>query len=493
MGLRLRRLAQRLLSQARGDGAGLGRRAVALMSVGLAVVACSGADGQDAVSSEVIDAILTERLGGDTTTLSDRRNAFGLSARNLDNDGRRLFEVGDSFFTQNWVSAPASTEARDGLGPVFNALSCSSCHGQDGRARPPSGPDDPERGLLLRLSVPSDLPESLKDGALPDPVYGGQLQDRAILGVDAEGKILIRYEEIPGQYADGTPYTLLRPSYEIIDLAFGDLAADVQISPRIAPAVFGLGLIEAIPEADILALADPEDIDGDGISGRPNRVWDIRAGDWRLGRFGWKAEQPTVEQQAAGAFLHDIGITSSLFPNENCNPAQQACAAAPNGGTPEISDERLTKVAFYNRTLAVPAMRDIDDPQVREGAELFFAASCALCHRPSFTTGDHEIAALRDQRIHPYTDLLLHDMGEGLADDRPVFTASGSEWRTPPLWGIGLVEVVNGHTRFLHDGRARNLEEAILWHGGEAERSREAFRNMTAEEREALLRFLRSL
>ena len=325
------------------------------------------------------------------------------------------------------------------------------------------------------------------------PNYGGQLQDRSIISVRPEGRFLTTWREIPGSYADGEPYTLIVPEYHFDDLAFGPLHPDVMVSPRIAPAVFGVGLLEAIPEEDILALADTDDEDGDGISGRANMVWDVRNARTALGRFGWKANVPTVEQQVAGAFLGDIGVTSALFPDNNCPDVQRDCASAINGGTPELTDDRLFKTTFYNRTLAVPAMRDTEDPQVAQGAEMFLKANCNACHTPSHTTGQSDIPALSGQTIFPYTDLLLHDMGEGLADGRPDFLATGLEWRTPPLWGIGLVENVNNHTRFLHDGRARSIAEAILWHGGEGEASRQAFLNMSSEERAALLRFLDSL
>ena len=427
-------------------------------------------------------------LGGDTTRFSAGRNAFDLSAHNLTNEERRVFEIGDSFFEQNWVTAQASTAARDGLGPTFNAQSCSSCHADDGRARPPSGDDDPVRGLLLRLSVPGP------DGPQDVPAYGGQLQDRAILGVVPEGALRIRYDEIEGAYPDGTPFSLRRPTYSVANPAFGEPPDGLMTSPRIAPANIGMGLLEAIPESRILALADPEDADGDGISGRPNTVWDARADAPALGRFGWKAGQPTVELQTANAFLHDIGITSDILPAQNCPPAQTACQAAPDGGSPEISEDRLAKVTFYTSVLAVPAMRGADDPQVKRGARAFAAANCVACHVPRHETADdHPLRPARGQVIFPYTDLLLHDMGEGLADGRPDGLATGSEWRTPPLWGIGLVETVNGHTNFLHDGRARNLEEAILWHGGEAEKSRDAFMDMPKGERAALIEFLKSI
>ena len=432
--------------------------------------------------------VYDQRLGGDTTAFAEGKSAFELSARNLNTPLRRAFEVGDSFFEQNWVTAPASTTARDGLGPTLNALSCSSCHSHDGRGRPPENAEDPERGLLLRLSIPGS------DGPVNDPTYGDQLQDRSILGVPPEGRIVIEYREERHTYPDGTEYSLRSPVYSIEDPAFGPLHPEIMISPRIAPANIGMGLLEAIPEDVVLALEDPDDADNDGISGRANYVWDIRNAKLSLGRFGWKANQPTVEQQVAGAFLGDIGITSSLLPEQNCPEAQSACARAPNGGEPELTEDRLEKVTIYSQTLAVPAMRNTEDEEVKRGARLFVQSQCSACHTPRYETGDdHPLEPLRGQVIYPYTDLLLHDMGEGLADNRPDGLATGTEWRTPPLWGIGLVETVSGHTFFMHDGRARNLEEAILWHDGEARNSRDKFMGLTLEERNALIKFLGSL
>ncbi len=469
----------------------LGLGIVAMVAVGIAAVIDirQRAEAETRLRTE-IDALLVEALGGGTTAFTTNRNAFSLSARNLTNLERRAFEVGDSFFNQNWVTAPASTDARDGLGPTFNAQSCSSCHTLDGRAEPPKDNDDPERGLLFRLSIPGT---DATGAPLGDPNYGGQLQDRAILKAKPEGRFKTNWREIRGSYGDGETYTLIQPEYSFDELAYGELHPEIMASPRIAPVAFGVGLLEAIPESDILAMADPDDEDGDGISGRANMVWDASERRTRLGRFGWKANVPTVEQQVAGAFLGDIGITSTLFPDENCPEAQDDCAAALSGGEPEIPDFRLDRVTFYNRTLAVPAMRDVDESQVRQGAGLFLKAGCNACHTPRHTTGQTDIEALSNQVIFPYTDLLLHDMGDGLADGRPDFLANGREWRTPPLWGIGLVDNVNGHTRFLHDGRARNLAEAILWHGGEGTAAKEAFQNYSREEREALLRFLNSL
>lgn len=427
--------------------------------------------------------LLVTASGGEGSTGAADSNAFGDSARNLTNDERRVFEVGDSFFTQNWVTAPSSTEARDGLGPLLNAQSCSSCHLLDGRGTP----DGNEPGLLMRLSVPGE------GGDEPEPTYGGQLQDRSILGVPPEGAVRTIYTEEAGTYQDGSSYSLRRPVHEMSDLAYGPISVDVMTSPRLALPVFGAGLIEAIPEPDIVDSADPDDSDGDGISGRPNYVVDIETGATVLGRFGWKANVPTVAQQVAGAFLGDIGITSELMPVESCTATQKACLEAPNGGTPEITEDIFADVVFYSRTLAVPARRGLDDPGVVEGAGLFSQVGCASCHQPMQKTGDTDITALAGQVIYPFTDLLLHDMGPGLADGRPDGLASGSEWRTPPLWGLGLNGVVNGHEFYMHDGRARSIEEAILWHDGEAAGARDAFTRLSAEQRRKLLEFLGSL
>ena len=430
-------------------------------------------------------------LGGQASIHDATPNAFAQPAPGLDRDQELLFFVGNSFFNQNWVTAPASTRARDGLGPLFNARSCAGCHFRDGRGRPPRTEAEAGTGLLLRLSLP---PPAGGGGDLADPAYGGQIQDFGIQGVPAEARLVVEEDEVSGQLADGTRYTLRAPRYRLLDLGYGALPPEARFSPRVAPQLIGMGLLEAISEEQVLSRADPADADGDGISGRPNRVPDQASGATVLGRFGWKASQPTVLQQTAAAFLHDIGITTHVFPEQNCRPDQRACRAAPDGGDPEIADDDLMKVVLYASSLAVPAMRDPDDPEVVRGAGIFEAVGCAGCHARTSTTGTHPtIPALSNQTIHPYTDLLLHDLGEGLSDGRPDFEASGSEWRTPPLWGIGLFETVNRHTRYLHDGRARNLGEAILWHGGEAAAARDRYWELDAEDRAALLRFLRSL
>ncbi len=458
------------------------RRAGLLLAVcGLvasaAVAGCGDGSGESAADRA--------RSGGEGTVDDATGFAFALALDNLPASDRRAFAVGNSFFNRNWVRAPASAAGRDGLGPTFNAQSCSSCHLHDGRGRPPAGARDPERGLLLRLSV----------GDPPQPVrlYGSQLQDRAIAGVPAEGRVAISRTPRRGRYGDGTPFTLLAPRYSIADRAFGPLPKDVQISPRVAPGVFGVGLLEAVPERTIVGHADPADEDDDGISGRANRVADARSGGRALGRFGWKANVPTVEQQNAGALNGDIGITSPIFKEENCEPGQRSCAKAKDGGRPEIDAKKLERVTFYTRTLAVPARRDVGARATDAGERIFKQIGCDSCHLPELRTGDSDVGGLRDQLIRPYTDLLVHDMGPALADGRPDGLASGSEWRTAPLWGIGLVSVVNRHTRFMHDGRARNLAEAILWHGGEAHPARERFRKLPARERRQLVAFLESL
>ncbi|MCA9718104.1 MAG: c-type cytochrome [Myxococcales bacterium] len=468
-------------------------RPAALLVAALALASC-GDDADHDTETDTDGALAPEPgeelAGGDTTVFDETANAFSLSARNMSYERRQRFFVGNSFFNKNWVTAPSSTTARDGLGPVFNARSCSGCHFKDGRGRPPATPDEPMLSMLIRLSVPG---EDAHGGPAPHPAYGGQLGPDAIEGVPAEATARVSYHEQPGEFGDGAPYSLRVPEYSFEGWAFGD-PGELLTSPRVAPAMIGLGLLSAIPREDIEAGADPDDADGDGISGRVNVVWDARAGATALGRFGWKANQPDLRQQSAGAFLGDMGITSSLFQGEDCPSVQVECAAAPSGGAPEVEDQTLDDVVLYASTLAVPARRDWDDPEVLRGKALFGDAGCDACHTPRWETGAlPELPEAEHQTIRPYTDMLLHDMGPALADGRPDYLADGAEWRTPPLWGVGLVETVNGHTNFLHDGRARSLMEAILWHGGEGEAAREAVRAMPAADRDALIRFLESL
>ena len=432
-----------------------------------------------------------ELAGGGTTVFESGARAFTLAARNLDDAHETDFYVGNSFFNKNWVIAPSSTTARDGLGPTYNATSCSGCHLHDGRGRPPLDGDEPMLSMLIRLSIPG---VDEHGGPLAEPSYGGQLQPAAIPGVTPEGRPVVTWEERPGAYDDGEAYSLRVPSYAIEDLGFGPMDPAVLLSPRVAPQMIGLGLLEALDEDEIIARADPDDADGDGISGRANFPWDPIAGEHALGRFGWKANQVGLPQQDSGAFLGDIGITSSVHQGDDCPPPQVECAAAPGGGSPEISDELLEAVVVYSRLLAVPARRDVDDPEVLAGRERFYDFGCADCHVPRHVTGEvPDYPELSQQTIWPYTDLLLHDMGPELADGRPDYDADGQEWRTPPLWGIGLFDVVNDHALYLHDGRARGLAEAILWHGGEGKAARDGFASASAADRAALLRFLESM
>lgn len=435
--------------------------------------------------------------GGHASVAQTDHNAFSLPSANLTPVRRLDFSVGNSFFRAPWVIAPSTTTARDGLGPLFNTNACQNCHIKDGRGHPPAADAASAVSMLLRLSIPAGPGQEAqlqRHGVIAEPTYGGQLQDMAIPGHAPEGRIRLEWQTHRITLADGSEVELRQPKLQLRDLGYGPLHPQTQFSLRIAPPMIGLGLLEAIADADLLALADPDDSNGDGISGRANQVWDDARGQSVIGRFGWKAGQPTLNQQNAHAFAGDMGLTTSLLPADDCTAAQAACQQMPNGGSPEVSDNILASVLFYSRNLAVPQRRQVDAPQVLKGKALFHQAGCASCHTPKFITrADAAEPELASQTIRPYSDLLLHDMGPGLADQRPEFLASGQEWRTPPLWGIGLTQQVSGHTQFLHDGRARNLLEAIFWHGGEAQAARDAVSHFSRDEREALLAFLNSL
>jgi len=459
----------------------------------LALVACDNVETPTFSQPEPGEAL----SGGSTTVMKFDQNAYSMPSANLAPMRRLDFSVGNSFFRNPWVIAPASTTARDGLGPLLNTNACQNCHIKDGRGHPPAPDATSAVSMLVRLSIPAgpEHAEVVRErGIAPEPSYGGQLQDMAIPGVAPEGKVRLRYLTEQVRFADGTEVELRRPEIELNDLAYGDMHPETRMSLRIAPPMIGLGLLEAIPEEALLANADPDDRNGDGISGRPNRVFDQTSRQTVIGRFGWKAGQPSLNQQNADAFFNDMGLPTSLLSGSSCTDRQTECRAMPDGGEPEVSDDILAQVLFYTRNLGVPARRNVDDPQVLAGKTLFHRAGCQSCHVPQFTTAaDAAEPELANQLIRPYTDLLLHDMGEGLADDRAEFEANGREWRTPPLWGIGLTQAVSGHTQFLHDGRARNLLEAIIWHGGEAEKARQIVLGYDQNERTALLSFLESL
>ncbi|NMX91337.1 MULTISPECIES: di-heme oxidoredictase family protein [unclassified Pseudomonas] len=470
------------------------RLSALLMAVSLS--ACDDAAPPTFTQAEPGEA----RSGGSTTVRKTDQNAFSLPSANLAPTRRLDFSVGNSFFRNPWVIAPATTTARDGLGPLFNTNACQNCHIKDGRGHPPLPEASNAVSMLVRLSIPDSPPyakviEQL--GIVPEPVYGGQLQDMAVPGVVPEGKVRVDYTPVNVTFKDATVVELRKPRLQITQLGYGAMHPDTRFSARVAPPMIGLGLLEAISDADILQNASKRP-DKNGVLGRPNWVWDDARQKTVLGRFGWKAGQPNLNQQNVHAFSGDMGLTTSLRPFDDCTDAQVACKQAPNGngenGEQEVSDNILRLVLFYTRNLAVPARRDVNEQQVLAGKNLFFQAGCQSCHTPTFTTAANAAEPeLANQVIRPYTDLLLHDMGEGLADNRTEFKAGGRDWRTPPLWGIGLTQTVSGHTQFLHDGRARNLLEAVLWHGGEAQAAQQHVLSFNAEQRAALLAFLNSL
>lgn len=449
-----------------------------------------------------------ELPGGEATyrgTLN--RKAFSHPSANLAADKGIDFRVGRGFFRRLWVTAPSSTQAADGLGPLYNARSCMACHPGNGRGHPPEGKDGNAVSMFLRVDIPAqndaqrDQIEGHRVNNIPDPVYGHQLQDFAVAGHNAEYRLGITYEEFPVTLGDGEIVHLRKPRYRVEDLGYGPLHAEARVSPRVAPQMVGLGLLEAISEDDVLSREDPDDKDGDGISGRANRVWSLEQERVMVGRYGHKAGIPTVDEQSQAAFSNDIGISVPAFPagSGDCTDKQSKCIAAPDGNSPQFDNLEAHAtvtdlVALYAAHLAVPARREADDPDVLAGRSLFYEIGCHGCHTPGYATSAETASEeFREQQIWPYTDLLLHDMGDGLADHRPEGSANGYEWRTAPLWGIGLTELVSGHTNFLHDGRARNLLEAILWHGGEASAQRDAVKALSASERNQLVRFVGSL
>lgn len=434
-----------------------------------------------------------ERLsGGETTVFETSNKAFSRPLANIQAKTLRQHSIGNSFFNQNWIEAPASALARDGLGPLFNARSCSACHPHDGKGSPFTKGVN-KLGMVTRLSIPGSGPHG---EPLGDPNYGTQLADFSLPSGRPEATIRLSFHK-KQVYLGERPFVLYHPELKIRDLAFGPLDKKVMYSNRLAPAVHGMGLMNEIADETLLSFADPADRDGDGISGRPNMVWDRELKKMRIGRFGWKASQPTLKQQITDAFVNDIGITSSLFPDEAI-PAAQAPRIVDieksSGGSPEVSDRVVDRVTTYLATIAPPARRGLDRESVKKGKEIFHRIQCAACHIPEMKTrSDAALPELADQTIRPFSDFLLHDMGPGLADNRPDFEASGREWRTPPLWGIGLQHVVSRHSFFLHDGRARNVIEAILWHGGEGRKSRNLFVALSQKEKEEIFEFLNSL
>lgn len=452
-----------------------------------------------------------ETPGGTATTRESiaTADAFSHASHGIGFEGEAKFKVGNAIFRKLWVSSPSSTKGSDGLGPLYNSRSCQGCHLKDGRGHPPSAnfPADTAESMFLRLSIPAQNDEQRRLlaehrlNSIDEPTYGEQLQNLAVRGLDNEGHVRVDYSDAPTTLDDGTVVKLRRPIYSVEGLKYGPLHPGAMLSPRVAPPMIGVGLLEAIPESAIRANADPDDRNGDGISGRANEVWSVERNSVALGRFGWKAGKPSIREQSANALATDMGLSNPLDRRAagDCTELQGACRNAPNGNTArednlEVGPKVFDHLVFYAQNLAVPPRRNLDDPDVERGKAIFHALNCNGCHTPSFTTGTVDGQPhLSDQKIWPYSDLLLHDMGEGLADHRPEGGADGREWRTPPLWGIGLTQTVSGHTQLLHDGRARNVEEAILWHGGEAQAARDGYAGLPKAEREALIKFVESL
>ncbi|MBY6139285.1 c-type cytochrome [Leisingera daeponensis] len=448
-----------------------------------------------------------ENLPAGAATVRARSDdeAFSQHSANLSFEQELEFKLGNGLFKKIWVFAPASTLGSDGLGPLYNARSCQRCHLKDGRGHVPEQPDYASTSMFLRVSIPGPVPSEMQVisdyiGTAPDPNYGQQLQDFSAPGIHSEYKLQVDYGEFEVPLNGGQTATLRRPLYTAANLGYGPLAEGAMLSPRVAPPMIGLGLLETIPAADILAHADEEDADGNGISGRANLVWSQEFNQIMLGRFGLKAGSPTVHEQSAGAFSGDIGISTPLFPAHagECTNQQIKCQSAPHGGSDsretEIDQPNMDLVTFYSRNLGVPARRNTDDPKVLRGKQVFYDSGCTSCHVPKYVT--HRLQDRPEQSfqlVWPYSDLLLHDMGEGLADHRPEARATGREWRTAPLWGIGLTQQVSPRATFLHDGRARTLLEAILWHGGEAEAAKTRVVELSPRDRAALISFLESL
>ncbi len=435
------------------------------------------------------------------------RNLFSHPFESLEEDAKLDFMLGRSLFRRQWVTAPASTQAADGLGPLYNARSCTACHQNNARGRGPLSQENNVGDLIVRIDIPPQrglhqlqLADRLKNN-VPEPNYGLQMQSFAIPGYLAEYQLEVEYEIFTVVLADGTSVHLQKPLYKISELGYGPLHDEVRTSPRVPPQMIGLGLLEAIKEQDILKQEDPYDKDEDGISGRANIVWSNETSTTKLGRFGYKAGTPSINEQVQSAFSIDLGLSVPLFTNPagDCTDKQEKCLSAPNGNSIqydnlEVNQQIVDLVNLYVRNIVVPARRNSDDPAVLSGEKVFNQIGCQKCHAPNYTMSDNKhINISRGQKIFPYTDLLLHDMGEGLADNRPEGKATGTEWRTAPLWGIGLTKQVAGYAHFLHDGRAHSLMEAILWHGGEAKLQRDEVTKLDSNSREQLIVFLESL
>ncbi|WP_413501153.1 di-heme oxidoredictase family protein [Psychrobacter maritimus] len=457
------------------------------------------------------------KQGGDTGISITTSESYSKPSSNITASRKGSFFIGNAFFRQPWVVAPASTDSRDGLGALFNVAACQSCHIKDGRGHAPMSSEDDADSLLIRLAMPATTEEQrqkLENSLIEKvvhPMYGGQLQDRGIQGVPAEARIAVQWTDKPVTFADGHVETLRSPTFNLTKPGYGAFDDELMVSPRVALPMIGLGLLEQIPDEAIKNQAMKSKGD---ISGKFNWVMDPQTGKVALGRFGWKAGQTKLITQNQSAFNEDMGLTSNIRPHESCMPTQTACINAATGadeqgnGKPpvEVNDEVAKFVEFYTRNLAVPHRRNADDKLVLAGKKRFYDMGCQSCHTPRYqlpkTDDDH--LEQHGQVIYPYTDLLLHDMGNDLADrtiagklpskDLQVeFLANSYEWRTPALWGIGLAQTVDPQATFLHDGRARTLMEAVLWHGGEAEKQKQKVLKLDEQGRSELNAFLKSL
>ncbi|MFT2092024.1 di-heme oxidoredictase family protein [Paraglaciecola sp. 2405UD69-4] len=453
---------------------------------------------------------------GEMTAKRVSHRTYVVEGEGVDSLQKLNFWTGFSLFRDPWVIAPSSTKDRDGLGPLFNTRSCISCHSRGGRGPAPEQGISSPTAMVIRLGLKDSVDKSLSfHDTETFKNYGEQIQPRAINTIHTsrlpepltpEAKLKLEYDLIKDTYPDGTQYELRKPHYELVDLAYSDIPDSIGLSPRFSPIVYGAGLLDAISEQDLLAQEDINDLDQDGISARYNRVPLIKLylsselqpdATKGVGRFGHKAKHPSLGQQIAAAFRDDIGITNSWYPEESCTQIQHKCAIASELGqhsSIEIPDKLLALVIDTNQFMAVPPARNLTSEKAQAGREIFYQAGCATCHTPSYTTAaNYPVAALANQKIWPYTDLALHDMGQGLADGVTENDASGQEWRTPPLWGLGAQKIFRKQPLYLHDGRARSVEEAILWHGGEAQSSNTYFKKLSKIERQQLVAFLNAI
>lgn len=437
----------------------------------------------------LVGALFVMMLSAQADELSfDGPNAFRLPVSGLTSAALAKFNYGRGLFHHHWGPQPSASGGQRGLGPLYNAASCESCHIRDGRGLPP-GAVDGLGGVVLVLGSGGYTADGVPT-TTPHPRYGQQVQDQSVGPITPELRVTTEWvtAAIPGDLS--AEEMLRRPVFRFSDPVSG--ALDLEVAPRIAPPLIGLGLLAAIPEAMIVSSADPDDENGDGISGRANWVTVPGELSLKLGRFGWKAGVATVLDQVALAATYDMGLTvpGLAKPAGDCTSVQTDCLTQAGKALVEadfdMDPNSFQLLAFYAANLAVPPRRIVDVETTLRGQHLFTFAGCAACHSPVQNLASGEVIA-------PYTDLLLHDMGEGLADGFTVGVANGQEWRTPPLWGIGRTEEVSGGEFYLHDGRARGLPEAILWHGGEAAVAQRNFRQMSSADRQSLLTFLASL